>query len=259
MKRILVLLTLLFTSALPVTGANFEELDKPPEGAHAGQMFLGAFFAMGAPIGPIFKEEESFPKDVNYEISPDIYKNLWVSHLAFNFGVAYEYMPIDYLGVKGKLKYNMTIQRTLFGPDYQNWTSTVYQDLSFLVGAAGHLTNRKQWDIVLTPVIGYSIAWFKPTPIAAKLLTGPPVNYDYTNGGTRRADSFILGSELNFTAYFSGGLYLSIGFDWTMNFMKFGKPFNLTIDTVDYYYDDKKEAFFHTVSFIVAAGYAFSN
>jgi len=237
-------------------GANFAELDKPPEGAHAGQMFLGAFLTMGAPVGPIFKEEESFVKGEDYEISSGIYKKLWVSHLSFNFGAAYEYMPIDHLGVKGKLKYNMTIQRTLFGPDYQNWTSTIYQDLSFLVGAAGHLTNRKQWDVVLTPVLGYSIAWFKPTPIAAQLLSG---TYDYSNGGTRRADSFILGSELNFTTYFSGGLYLSIGFDWTMNFTKFSSPFSLTLDTVNYYYENETKAFFHTVSFIISIGYAFSN
>jgi len=259
MNRIFALSIILFLVSLPVKGANFEELDKPPEGAHAGQMFLGAFFAMGAPVGPIFEEEESFVKDVDYEISTDIYKKLWISHLSFNFGVSYEYMPIDHLGVKGKLKYNMTIQRTLFGSDYQNWTNTVYQDLSFLVGAAGHLTNRKQWDVVLTPVLGYSIAWFKPTPIAAHLLTGAPTNYDYTDGGTRRADSFILGSELNFTTYFSGGLYLSIGFDWTINFVKFSSPFNLTIDTVNYYYENERKAFFHTVSLIVSAGYAFSN
>ena len=168
-------------------------------------------------------------------------------------------MPIDHLGVKGKFKYAMTIQRTLFGPDFQNWTETVYRDVSFMVGASGHLTNRKQWDLTLTPVIGYSIAWFRPTPIAAKLLTPAPYNYNYSNGGTRRADSFLLGSEINFTAYFSGGLYISIGFDWTMNFMKFSSPISLTYGAGNNYFENETTAFFHTLSLIISAGYAFSN
>ncbi len=269
MNKLLQIILLLFLSAIPLLGADFEELDKPPEGAHKGQMFLGAFLTMGAPLGSIFDEEEAFVKEMQYQFEESgIFKKLWVSHLGFNFGAFFEYMPIDHLGIKGKVKYNVTFQRTLFGPDFENWTATTYQDVSFLVGPVGHLTNRKQWDFTITPVIGYAIAWFTPSAIAAKLFKDNPDDpddypddwndHDYTNGGKRRADNFILGTEVNFTAYFSGGFFLSIGFDWTMNFMKFDSPFTLTLNSNNYF-ENQTTAYFHTLSFVISAGYAFSN
>lgn len=269
MKKLPGTLFLLFLFALPLAGAKFEELDKPPEGAHKGQIFIGATMTMGVPLGDIFEEEKNFVKEMQYRFDESgIYKKLWVSHLAFNFGLTGEYMPIDHLGVKGKVKYNMVIQRTLFGPDFENWTSSSYREISFLVGPVGHLTNRKQWDLTLTPMAGYAVAWFTPTPIAATLFKDNPDDpddypddwndHDYSNGGNRRADNFIFGAETTFTAYFSGGFFLSLGFDWTMNFMKFSSPFGLELGG-NTYFENGSRAWFHTLSFAVSAGYAFSN
>ncbi len=40
--------------------ADFDELDKPPEGAHKGQMLLGAFFSIGMPFGNCIDAEHAF-------------------------------------------------------------------------------------------------------------------------------------------------------------------------------------------------------
>lgn len=241
----------------PVLASKFEELDKPPEGAHKGQMFLGGFISMGAPVGSVYDAENNFVKDSLYEFSDsNTYKRLWISHLCFTFGASFEYMPMDYLGVKTKIKRFMVIQRTDFGSDYENWSRVIYGEYSFLVGPAIHATTRKQWDFTLTPVLGYGIATFTPTPIAKKLISS------YSGTKTQTVSNLVLGAELNFTIYFSGGLYVSLGFDWNMNFLKFKDNLNLTYTdaiTSDSFTYKGKSAPFHSVAFILSAGYAFSN
>ena len=130
-----------------------------------------------------------------------------------------------------------------------------YVDFSFNVGPSVHVTNRKQWDITLTPVIGYAVGEFTATPIANKLVTG------YSGSSGKIIHGFTCGAELNFIAYFSGGLFISLGFDWTMNMFKFDKAYNLTnpVSPYNLYFEGEKASNPHTLSFIISSGYAFSN
>lgn len=253
----ILLIAQLLLSALPAFSSQFEELDKPPEGAHAGQMLLGGFFSIGIPYGDAIDGEKDFVSENTYSFEESqITKELVINHLSYDFGLFYEYMPVDHIGGKIKLRRTVVVQRTAFGSDYQNWNENLYENLSVVAGPSFHLTARKQWDITLTPVIGYALAKYNATPIAAKLVEG------YSGDTKRDVNGFIYGAELALNIYFSGGFYLSLGGDWNMYSLKFSPPYNLTqtVNNEDFtYLDGKNSASIQTLNFIVSAGYAFSN
>ncbi|HOO71956.1 MAG TPA: hypothetical protein PK926_09355 [Spirochaetota bacterium] len=235
--------------------SKFDELDKPPEGAHKGQMFLGAFFSMGGVFGEIIDAENDFVRGSTHEFNDsEIIKKLWIDHLGFAFGICYEYMYIDHMGVKAKLKKTIVIERTLFGSQYKNWTETLYSDYTLCVGPTFHITNRKQWDFTFTPVIGVSFGELTVTPIADKLID------DYSGKMRKDVINFTCGGEFNFSVYFSGGLFISIGFDYTMNMLELDSAYSLTNpDTDKEYFKGETSSYLHSLSFILSAGYAFSN
>lgn len=258
MKKIFLIIFILILHQISYPqSSQFEELDKPPEGAHQGQMFLGGFVSIGIPYGDLISGEEDFVKDNTYTFDEsEITKELKVTHLSYDFGFSFEYMPIDYVGIKSKLKRVIIVQRTRFGADFQNWSENLYSNYSFLVGPSFHLTNRKQWDVTLTPVAGYAIAEYEATPIAAELVSG------YKGDRKRDVSGITYGAELNLTIYFSGGLYISLGTDWNKYPIKFSPGYSLsqTIGSEEVtYLDGKNSGSIQTMNLAISAGYAFSN
>lgn len=256
-KILLIMLFLMAGTAL--FSSQFEELDKPPEGAHEGQMLLGGFFSIGIPYGDAIKGEEDFVKGNTHTFSDSqITKELLINHLSYDYGIFFEYMPLDHIGVKTKLRRSVVVQRTAFGSNYQNWNEDLYENYSFVLGPSFHLTARKQWDIALTPEIGYAFAKYHATPVAAKLVD------TYTNDEDRDRDvnGIIYGAELSLAIYFSGGFYLSLGGEWTSYNLAFSPGYNLnqTVGSENRrYLDGKSSTSMQTINFIVSAGYAFSN
>jgi len=261
MKAIYKTLLIIFFIAycFPVFSSQFEELDKPPEGAHEGQILVGGFFSIGMPYGDAITGEKDFVKDNTYTFEESqITKELLVNHLSYDFGLFFEYMPLDHLGIKTKIRRSVVVQRTAFGSDYQNWNENLYQNFSFVLGPSFHLTARKQWDIVLTPEIGYAVAKYTATPVAAKLVDS------YTDDGDRERDvnGIFYGGELALSIYFSGGFYLSLGGEWTKYSLTFSPAYDLnqTVGTENRkYLNGASSTSMQTVNFIISAGYAFSN
>ena len=235
--------------------SQFEELDKPPEGAHEGQMLLGGYFSLGVPYGDLIDGEKDFVSENTYTFEEsEITKELMVAHISYDFGISFEYMPIDYIGIKTKLKRVLIVQRTRFGAEFQNWTETLYSNYSFLLGPSFHLTSRKYWDVTLTPVIGYAFAKYNATPIASRLVQG------YSGDMKRNVNGITYGAELNLTMYFSGGLYISAGLDWNKYPVSFSPSYNLTNpDSGDKYLDGKSSGSIQSVNLAISAGYAFSH
>ena len=259
MKKCALIMFLLFPAAL-LGATEFDELDKPPEGAHRGQMLLGGFGAIGVPYGPIIDKEEAFVKDNTYLFQEiDTTKRVMIANRYYSFGISGEYMPVNHLGVKAKVKRTYIIQRTVFGPEYKNWSGYLYQDISFYLGPSFHLTERKNWDLTLTPVIGYAFADFEATPVLPRLSPEYRQNVS-SNMRSRSFSSVAYGTELNLTFYFSGGLYISFGCDWNLNKLDFGKKFDITQtvngNTVRY---QGASSDLQSLSFIFSIGYAFSN
>ena len=266
MLKRLVLAGLFLISILSLTiniavSSEFDELDKPPEGAHEGQMLIGAFFAFGWPQSSLIDAENQFLENSYYTFDNDISKALEVSHQSYALGISAEYMPIDHLGAHLRIRRTYIIQSTTFGSEYENWKGNLYKDFSFYVGPAFHATTRKSWDFVLTPLIGYSIAKYNATPVAKKILQSyDPMNPEKYSGDTsRETQGLSYGAELNCTIYFTGGLYVSIGGEWIRNNLKFDKEFNLTNPQTGRRYSGGTSASLDTYSAIITAGYAFSN
>ena len=230
--------------------SEFDELEKPPEGAHEGQMLLGAFVSMGMAYGNFIDAENKFLKDSSYAFDIDNQKAIEVSHLSFSMGIKYEYMPIDYIGAVAKLRKNYVVQQTNFGPDYQNWKGYIYKDTSFLIGPAVHATTRKRWDFILTPLIGYNFATYNAAPVAKQIIKGS------TGSRKRSSKGLSYGAELNCTLYFSGGLFISLGGEWIRNNIKFSEPIKLTNPNR---YDSATSGSISSINAVLAAGYAFSN
>ncbi len=252
MKKILIITFIYFFLVSSLYSSQFEELDKPPEGAHEGQMFLGGFVSIGIPYGDLITDENNFVTNNTYKFEEsEITKELLVTHLSYDFGFSYEYMPIDYIGIKTRLKRSIVVQRTLFGSDFQNWSEVLYSNYTLLVGPDFHLTNRKQWDITLTPEIGYSLAKYKATPIAAKLA-------GVEGSRSRNVNGLAYGAELNLTIYFSGGLYISLGSDWSNYPINFSPGLSL-VNNVTSATMNKTSGTLQTMNLIISVGYAFSN
>jgi len=241
-----------------IAGATeFDELDKPPEGAHEGQMFLGAFFSFGWPYGDYIDAETDFVKDSYYTLDNDVTKSLDVSHQSYVLGISYEYMPIDYIGATIRFNKTYIFQNTAFGSEYQNWKGALYQDYSIYISPTLHATNRKTWDFVLIPLLGYSFGEYHATPVADKILTDS-TNGDYSGDMKRNTSGFSYGAVLNCTIYFTGGLYISLGAEWTRKSLNLGKDFNLTNPQTSREYSGKSSGSLDTIGIIFAAGYAFS-
>jgi hypothetical protein len=238
----------------PLFAIDFDELDLPPAGAHEGQMLLGAFVTAGMARGDIIDAENDFVDKSTYTFENETTKLLEVAHLPLSFGISFEYMPIDYVGLKARLRRAFVVQRSTFGPDYENWRETLYSDYSFLVGVSLHATNRVRWDFTLTPLAGYSIYSFTATPVAGQILSG------YSGKMKREGSGFVYGAELNCTIYFSGGLFLAMGYEWMRSPVEFSEPFDLVNpQTGTRYMDGSSGGQIETHSFILTAGYAFSN
>jgi hypothetical protein len=260
-----VLIIILVAGASHAT--RFEELDKPPEGAHKGQILLGAFATIGLPYGRIIDAENDYIRNSTYTFySSFTTKKIQVRHLSFSYGVLFEYMTVDYLGLKLKAKRSTIIQRTIFGHQYQNWNKMMYNDYSFLLGPAIHFTSRKQWDISLTPIAGYALGEYSAVPIADHLVYSfsPPsrIQLVWGYGGRRKkkADNVVIGVELNVSVFFSGGFFMSFGCEWTMNMLEFGKQyFLMNPQTLHLFFPTGTSSYLHSICFILSAGYAFSN
>jgi hypothetical protein len=207
------------------------------------------------PYGRIIGAESNFVRLSNYTFLNNLTSKLiMLQHLFYSYGIFFEYMPVDHLGLKAKIKKSNITQRSQFGAEYQNWTKILYSDYSFFIGPTVHLTARKQWDICVTPLVGYAIGEYNATPIAKRLV--------YTMFGFRKkkVNNVVIGSELNACIYFSGGLYMSFGCDWAMNMLKFGSSFQVyNLQTYKNFFPGGRSSYLHSVCFILSAGYAFSN
>ncbi len=254
-----ILSNLIFVNA--VRGSEFDELDKPPEGAHEGQILVGAFFAFGWPKSELIDAENDFLQGSYYTFENGISKSLQVSHQSYALGISAEYIPIDHLGAHLRFRRTYLVQSTSFGSEYENWKGYLYKDFAFYLGPAIHATSRSTWDFVLIPLIGYSFAKYDATPVAKKILQSyDPANpVKYAGDTHRNSNGLSYGAELNCTIYFTGGLYVSIGGELIRNKLKFDKGFDLTNPQTGRKYSAGSSATLDTYSVIITAGYAFSN
>lgn len=233
---------------------DFDELELPPAGAHQGQMLLGGYFTAGIAGGSVIEGEEAFVDGSTYTFENETTKLMEVAHLPISFGASFEYMPLDHLGLKAKIRRAYVVQRSTFGPDYENWRETLYSDYAFILGVSVHATNRLRWDFTLTPMAGYAIYRFHATPVAGSILSG------YSGDMVREGSGFVYGAELNCTIYFSGGFFLAFGYEWMKNPVKFSDAYDLTnAQTGARYMEGSSGGDIVTHSFILTAGYAFSN
>ena len=114
-------------------------------------------------------------------------------------------------------------------------------------------TSRRWWDVFVSPQVGYSLGRFYATPVASEILSG------YYGDTKRNANGFIIGAELCFTAYFTGGFYISAGFEWSMILFNLDDSLSLTNTQTSATYGSGKSFNIHSYSFILSIGYAFSN
>ncbi len=232
---------------------DFDELDLPPTGAHEGQMLLGFYVTAGFAGGSVIDAENDFLDGSTYTFPNETTKLIEAAHLPLSFGLSFEYMPFDYFGVRTKLRRTYIIQRSTFGPDYENQRESLYTDYSLLFGITFHATTRRQWDFTLTPMAGYAFYRYNATPIGEKLITG------YSGNMNRSGSGIIYGMELNCTIYFSGGLFLSFGYEWMRNPVSFSR-FNLVNPQTNVSYNEgETSGIIDTHSLAITAGYAFSN
>lgn len=246
------IISLLLFLPLPLCAIDFDELDLPPAGAHGGQMLLGFFVTAGFAGGPVINAENDFVHNSTYTFGNETTKLVELAHLPLSFGLSYEYMPIDYLGLRGKLRRIWVIQRSTFGSEYENEREILFSDYSFLVAVAVHATNRKQWDFSLAPIIGYSLYKYNATPVVSQLIENVP-------GESRSGKGLVYGVELNAIIYFSGGLFISLGYEWMRNPMKYSEVINLTNPQTNAVYADTSGGYIDTNSVVITVGYAFSN
>lgn len=254
MKKILCNLFILIFFISSVSATEFEELDKPPDGAHKDQMLFSFFICYGIPRGKFIDAEENFLKGSTYTFSDnDITKALEISHLSYSVGLSYEYMPIDYIGAAAKLRRSYVMQKTNFGQDYENWKGYLYRDISLHIGPALHATTRKRWDFILTPMIGFASSKYTATPVAKKILSG------YSGDTRRKSNHLSYGAELNCTIYFSGGLIISLGGEWIRNRLDIGDSLTLTNPQTQASYKDISSGNMDCINAVISAGYALYN
>ena len=247
---------LLCLSVPCAASTNFAELDKPPEGAYKGQLLVGGFFSLGFPTGSMIDAEDSFIKNSTYTFTKnETTKVIWISHLSYMVGGFCEYMPLDYIGLHAKAYYSAIVQRTTFGSDYENERKTLYHDFSLLVGPVFHATNRRPWDVALTPLIGLSYGEYHAAPIARTLIS------DYSPGSTKGKSSFLAyGADLTVSVYFSGGLYLALTAEWVRNKISLSAPVSqANPQTGAVYLNGGTSGTIDSWRLILSSGYAFSH
>ncbi len=255
MKQLIIIIIFIASAISAYSETRFDELDKPPEGAHKGQMFLGGIVSIGLPYGDLIDAEDDFIKNNTYTFSDaDTTKKMMVTHLSFSYGISFEYMPFDRIGIKSKLKRSMIIQRSIFGSDFENKSGYLYSDYSLTLGPAVHLNVRKRWDLILTPVVGYTYAKYEATPVAAQLIDETTYN---SAERKQSINGLVYGTELSLGFYFSGGLYLNLGFDLTINSIKFGKEYDISQSNGSIYGGTSSSIYNYSI--ILSVGYAFSN
>lgn len=246
------IMSLLVLLPLPLSAIDFDELDLPPAGAHGGQMLLGFFVTAGFAGGPVIAAENDFVHNSTHTFENETTKLVELAHLPLSFGVQYEYMPIDYIGLRGKLRRTWVIQRSTFGSEYENERGILYSDYSLLAAIAVHATNRKQWDFSLAPILGYSLYRYNAVPVASSIL-------ENVSAESRTGSGFVYGVELNAIIYFSGGLFISLGYEWMRNPAKYSDALNLTNPQTSAVYADTSGGYIDTNSVILTVGYAFTN
>ena len=233
---------------------RFDELDKPPEGAHQGQMLLGAFISFGKPRGDMIKAENEFLENTVHTFDNGTTKLVEVTHYSIGLGVVFEYMPVNHIGIRSRFRNSLIVQKTNFGSEYENWRGTLYRGYSMNLGPSIHATVRKSWDFVLIPSIGYDYGTYSATPIASRIVDG------YDGSTKQKVRGITYGAELNFTAYFSGGLFISVGGEWIRNMLTLKSEYDLTNPgTGKRYYEGKKSGTIDSYCFVLTSGYAFSN
>lgn len=233
--------------------SEFDELDKPPEGIHKDQILLTASVSIGVPYGELISAEENFTKISTYTFENEITKLIYLSHLSFGLTISGEYLPIDYIGIRAKIRRSVIVQNTNFGSDYQSWKKTLYSDYSVYFGPSFHLTNRKPWDIALSTMIGYALATYNPTPIARILIDG------YTSPPTQQFSSITYGVDVMLSIFFIGGLVVQIGGEWIHNNIIFSSTPNSINPQTNQIFYTKKSAPIDSILFCISAGYAFYN
>ncbi len=245
-------LCILFLPVLSIA-SEFDELDKPPEGFYKGQIIIVGSVSMGVPYGDLISAEEKFTKTTPYTFENEITKLIYLSHLSFGLAIAGEYMPIDYVGIRSKIRRSLIVQNTNFGSDYQSWKKTLYSDYSVYFGPSFHVTYRKPWDIALSPMIGYAFATYNPTPIAKTLIS------NYTAPPSEEYTSFVYGVDCTLSIFFSGGLVVQIGGEWIRNNVLFSSTPDAVNPQTNQVFYNKKSAVIDSILFCVSAGYAFLN
>lgn len=249
------LIILIYCIAFPAISysSEFDELDKPPEGVHKDQILLTGSVSIGVPYGDLISAEEKFTRTSTYTFENEITKLIYLSHLSFGITICGEYMPIDYIGIRSKIRRTVIVQNTNFGADYQSWKKTLYSDYSVYFGPSFHVTNRKPWDIAFSPVIGYAFATYHPTPIARILIDG------YTPPPTQQYSSITYGIDVMLSIFFSGGLVVQIGGEWIRNSVVFSSTPNAVNPQTSQIFYNKKNAVIDSILLCVSAGYAFYN
>ncbi len=251
--NIIIFMAFAFSASIAFA-SEFDELEKAPEGAHSGQMLIGAFVFIGwQPYGNFIDAENDFLESSIYAFDSDTQKAIEVSHLYLGLGLSFEYMPFDRFGATVRLRQDQISQHTNFGPDYENWKGTLYRGVTLLIGPTIHATIRKRWDFVLIPLVGYNYAKYAATPVAREIIANS------TGDRKRSSKGLSYGAELNCTLYFSGGLFISLGAEWIANTLKFDKPLDLQNPQTDAQYAALTEGNISSINVVITAGYALSN
>ncbi len=245
--------------------ADFEELDKPPEGIYRGQILAGGFFSFGIPSGSIIDAEKSFVKGSTHTFSDsETTKALWITHLSYSYGVFGEYVAYDHIGVYAQFGGINIVQRTDYGKDYSNSRKNLYAGVMFLLGPNFHLTDRRPWDVSLCPMIGYTYGKFHATPIAASAINSNEsgtLEKTYSPSGSKtQIRTLIYGANLKVSVFFSGGLAISLGGEWIRIPIKMDGPIKETNpQTGKQYLKGKSSGNIDNMRLFISAGYALKN
>ena len=255
LRRILTVVIFLSSGALYSADRSvFEDLDKPPEGAYAGQIFAGASLGMGLVSGSIIKAEKDFVSGTTYTfVDAEVTKKVELQHYSFAFSMFGEYMPLDHFGVKGKLTRAMVAQKSTFGSDFSNEQGFLLKSWNLTFAPVYHVTVRREWDVTIAPFLGYSMGKFKAIPVAKGLFDSIDSKTSQNN------NSFIYGVEIAGVLYFSGGFFLSLGAEWTRYNIKIDNDINRTSPSVLTYNNGSTSGNIDTYIIQVSAGYAFLN
>ena len=256
-KYALILITIFLLFDQPVFSSGktvFEDLDKPPEGAYGGQIFAGTSLGLGLVSGSIISAENDFIKGSTYTFTEmETTKKSELQHYSFCFSISGEYMPIDHLGAKLKLSRYLVSQKSSFGKDYPNERGYILKSWNITAAPVFHVTNRKAWDVTLSPFLGYSFGKFEAAPVAKELSSY------VTRDTSQQANGFIFGAELAGVFYFSGGFFLSAGIEWTRYNISISNDISRSSPSVKTYNNGSKSGTIDSYMFQLTAGYAFKN